>query len=198
MPFAIKMLHANSGRQLTRHVECHQRRTIRTTGITHMIVSMMILVVVSVVKTSDVARKVHAFVPSTSTWHHHHHHHQQQLDRHRSLFARGVTTSTSTTTDPDGSGQIINAVTNKDISQMSFRQLQHHVRTLMMMNDPDNVNHKAEEITRGMTTSILREKIRSYSNLCVIRDDGVEDCSYDDERVSKIHRSTKTMARTLT
>ena len=197
MPFAIKMLHANSGRQLTRHVECHQRRTIRTTGITHMIVSMMILVVVSVVKTSDVARKVHAFVPSTSTWHHHHHH-QQQLDRHRSLFARGVTTSTSTTTDPDGSGQIINAVTNKDISQMSFRQLQHHVRTLMMMNDPDNVNHKAEEITRGMTTSILREKIRSYSNLCVIRDDGVEDCSYDDERVSKIHRSTKTMARTLT
>ena len=68
----------------------------------------------------------------------------------------------------------------------------------MMMNDPDNVNHKAEEITRGMTTSILREKIRSYSNLCVIRDDGVEDCSYDDERVSKIHRSTKTMARTLT
>lgn len=197
MPFAIKMLQANSGRQLTRHVECHQRRTIRTTGITHMIVSMMILVVVSVVKTSDVARKVHAFVPSTSTWHHHHHH-QQQLDRHRSLFARGVTTSTSTTTDPDGSGQIINAVTNKDISQMSFRQLQHHVRTLMTMNDPDNVNHKAEEITRGMTTSILREKIRSYSNLCVIRDDGVEDCSYDDERVSKIHRSTKTMARTLT
>jgi hypothetical protein len=39
---------------------------------------------------------------------------------------------------------------------------------------------------QAMTTSRLREALRSLSNLCIIRDDGVEDCSDDfEENVSQ-------------
>lgn len=170
----------------------YERTHIRT--IPHI---MMVMVIAIVMFDAGV---IHAFIPSSSTLLQQQHHHHHPIANFQSISARGVTTtsdnekadppldlSTATTTNHDESlsmNQIIN-LTNKDISQMSFRELQRHVRTLMM-NDHATIDHtkKAEEITRGMTTSILREKIRSLSNLCIIRDDGVEDCSYDDEQVN--------------
>ena len=59
-------------------------------------------------------------------------------------------------------------LSNKEISKMSFRELQRLVR----LHHPTNDVH-------GMTTSRLRETLRSLSNLCILRDDGVEDCSDD-------------------
>lgn len=182
----------NGGPNIAYTMTKYERTHIRT--LPHF---MMMVMVIAVVMFD--AGVIHAFIPSSSTLHQQHHH---PIANFQSISARGVTTTsdnekadrpldlsatTTTTTNHDESlsmNQIIN-LTNKDISQMSFRELQRHVRTLMM-NDHATIDHtkKAEEITRGMTTSILREKIRSLSNLCIIRDDGVEDCSYDDEQVN--------------
>jgi hypothetical protein len=176
-----------AGRNMARHAMTkHERTSI------HRVPHMMMMIVVMAVAIID-AVVIHAFIPSASTILQHRYH---QIDSFQYSSALGVTTTSdnekadppfdlSTTTNHDESlsmNQIIN-LTNKDISQMSFRELQRHVRTLMMNNQAVDHSKKAEEITRGMTTSILREKIRSLSNLCVIRDDGVEDCSYDDEQV---------------
>jgi hypothetical protein len=66
-------------------------------------------------------------------------------------------------------------LSSKEISQMSFRELQRLVR----LYHPDN------DHVHAMTTSRLREALRSLSNLCILRDDGVEDCSDDyEENVS--------------
>jgi hypothetical protein len=66
-------------------------------------------------------------------------------------------------------------LSSKEISHMSFRELQRLVR---LYHPHDNV--------QAMTTSRLREALRSLSNLCIIRDDGVEDCSDDfEENVSQ-------------
>lgn len=66
-------------------------------------------------------------------------------------------------------------LSSKEISQMSFRELQRLVRLYHPQNDH----------VHAMTTSRLREALRSLSNLCIIREDGVEDCSDDfEENVS--------------
>lgn len=61
-------------------------------------------------------------------------------------------------------------LSHQEISHMSFRELQRLVR---LYHPHDNVH--------AMTTSRLREALRSLSHLCIIRDDGVEDCSDDFE-----------------
>ena len=186
-------------------MENHRR--VNTHNVPKISLAMMIMMTIEVllfVLIFDTVDTIHAFIPSTSTTLHPQHH------SFRTTSVRGVTTTTSDNnekvdrpierstsltktsnhheshmdaTSSLSMNQIMN-LTNKDISHMSFRELQRHVRTLMMMNESgDHTSKKAEEITRGMTTSILREKIRSLSNLCVIREDGVEDCSFDDERV---------------
>jgi hypothetical protein len=86
------------------------------------------------------------------------------------------------------SNELLN-LTNLMISQMSFRQLQQYVRRIDPHHSNNNNNHsdqKQEEkdVTMGMTTSMLRGKLRSLSNLCIVREDGTEECSIqEDENV---------------
>ena len=204
----------NVGRQRAQNdvaSKCNKRRTIRRTCATPPVRMTMMMVVVVVLTINIIV--VHSFVPSTFTLFHPRHAPTITSDRSTTTAQNGVATDKEqmdspfdlSTTDHDmtsiessssspssssSMNQIIN-LTNKDISQMSFRELQRHVR-ILMMNEHEATTKKAEEITRGMTTSILREKIRSLSNLCLIRDDGVEDCSFDDEQVRKQTSKTKT------
>ena len=203
---SVVMLHAqqqvNVGRaQNDVASKYSKRRTIRRTCATPPVRMTMMMVVVVVLTINIIV--VHSFVPSTFTLFHPRHVPTITSDRSTTTAQNGVATDKEqmdspfdlSTTDHDmtsiesssssssSMNEIIN-LTNKDISQMSFRELQRHVR-ILMMNEHEATTKKAEEITRGMTTSILREKIRSLSNLCLIRDDGVEDCSFDDEQVRK-------------
>jgi hypothetical protein len=200
--------HFEDGRQLA-HNHVLSKTQIRTNRITNP-TQLIIMMVVVILLTIDVPLVVvvHAFIPSASILHQRHS--PVGLCRDRTVPVGVVESTTAASSDNEqmdrpldlstsdhdignidsssSMNQIIN-LTNKDISQMSFRELQRHVRILMMNNDDTPTNSaehpkKAEEITRGMTTSILREKIRSLSNLCMIRDDGVEDCSFDDEQVN--------------